>query len=304
MEFVSLLVVLDSSSTSSAIFEDQHSLSGIKHELLVYNNGCQDQNVIESLNARANVFIDGGALVETFGFALNVLLKECTGDFICVLHDQCYYKQDWLHELVYTHTQLAHAGILSILETPQFPDEVPTFDYDSCKFHLSIEDIVGNIFFSKTLVEKIGGFYSFDGVCAIKEFSARTRLSGLINGYLSNHTHIYISSYSPSYTCSQKEYELRIHELRKNLNLHIPLYLESTDHKTIIPALQKAIQPDLIEWSESFGKILAIKQSITTENLIELASLCQRTGVRVDIKPLPLATNETMVAKVVIYAYK
>ena len=77
-------------------------------------------------------------------------------------------------------------------------------------------------------------------------------------------------------------------------------------HRTrkIIPALREAIQPDLIEWSETLGKILAIKQSLTTENIMELASLCQRTGLKVTIKPLPLATNETMVAKVVIYAFK
>ena len=304
MEFVSLLVVLDSSSTSSAIYEDQLALSGIKHELLVYNNGCNDQNVIDSLLTKANVFIDGGAIIEPLGTALNILLKQTSGDYICVLHDQCYYNQDWLLELVYTHSRIAHAGVFSITETPQFPDEVPTIDFDSCRFHLCIEDLEGNIFFSNKLVDTIGGFHSFDGAWAIKEFSTRARLSGLINGYLSNQTNIHISSYAPSYPCSPSQYQLRMQELRKNLNLHVPIYLESTEHAKIIPALREAIQPDLIEWSETLGKILAIKQSLSTENLMELASLCQRTGLKVTIKPLPLASNETMVAKVVIYAFK
>jgi hypothetical protein len=304
MEYVSLLVVLDASSTSSAIYEDQLTLSGIKHELLVYNNGCKDQSLIDSLVSKSNFFIDGGAIIEPLGTALNVLLKETTGDYVCVLHDQCYYNQDWLFELVYTYNRIAHAGVLSIIETPQFPDEVPTFDFELCKFHLSINDMEGNIFFSTKLVDTLGGFYSFDGSWAIKEFTSRARLSGLINGYLSNQTNIHISSYSPSYPCSPSQYQFRIQELRKNLNLHIPIYLESTEHEKIIPALREAIQPDLIEWSETLGKILAIKQSLSTENLLELASLCQRTGLKVTIKPLPLASNETMVAKVVIYAFK
>jgi len=304
MEYVSLLVVLDYSSTSSAIYEDQLTLSGIKHELLVYNNGCKDQSLIDSLVSKSNFFIDGGAIIEPLGTALNVLLKETTGDYVCVLHDQCYYNQDWLFELVYTHSRVAHAGVFSITETPQFPDEVPTFDFELCKFHLSINDMEGNIFFSTKLVDTLGGFYSFDGSWAIKEFTSRARLSGLINGYLSNQTNIHISSYAPSYPCSTSQYQFRIQELRKNLNLHIPIYLESTEPEKIIPALREAIQPDLIEWSETLGKILAIKQSLTTENLLELASLCQRTGLKVTIKPLPLSTNETMVAKVVIYAYK
>ena len=304
MEYVSLLVVLDSSSTSSAIYEDQLALSGIKHELLVYNNGCKDQSVIDSLVSKSNFFFDGGAIIEPLGTALNVLLKEATGNYICVLHDQCYYNQDWLLDLVYTHNQIAHAGVLSIIETPRFPDEVPTYDFELCKFYLSIEDMTGNIFFSNKLVDTIGGFYSFDGLWTIKEFTFRSRLSGLINGYLSNQTNIYISSYTPIYQCLPNQYQLRIQELRKNLNLHIPIYLESTNHENLIPALREAIKPDLIEWSESLGKILAIKQSLSTENLIELASLCQRTGLKVSIKALPLATNETMVAKVVIYAYK
>ena len=209
----------------------------IEVQLLVLDNGSQDKRVVDYFKAVADVHIQE---TENIGVAkgLNKLLKQCTGDYICIAGNDICLSENWLTDLIYYNDIIIDTGFASIYR-------------DGVKGHflprLTKHDTMANIWetdgnnesvklFKKEVLDVVGGF---DETLSLyghetNQFALRLSMLGKTNYFIpdQNSMHLgamfnekteYAKMKEHQYQLGRDRFESSVKEMKKSKNYYLPL---------------------------------------------------------------------------------
>jgi len=201
MNLTSILVVINDETTDVSTIKDNLKYAGSKTQLLVYNNYCLNEKIINELKPLATTWIANIDIFKNYSECVNELLRITTGDYIFVARESALYCEDWLKMLINSHNFIESSGVISIND----------FSTSEGIYQLSKENtlewVYGNdfrinnhAFFKRELLFTIGGFNEqLNGVYAFWDFCDRSRLQGFFNYFVPNTSMIKLSIYFDDY---------------------------------------------------------------------------------------------------------
>lgn len=187
MNLTSILVVLNDQTTDISNIQDNLKYAGSRVQLLVYNNHCDNQNLISNLKNISTIWIDNQTpFIKTYGECVNELLRLCQSDFICVSREDSLLSENWLKKLIDTHNLIESSGVISVNDLSTSDGNYQLTKNNTLEWVYSSEFRINNFAFFRTdLIYKIGGFNSeLNGVYLFWDFCDRARLKGYYNYFV------------------------------------------------------------------------------------------------------------------------
>jgi hypothetical protein len=182
-----MLIVINDQTTDVSNIPDNIKYAGSKVQLLVYNNHCSNDILIEKLKKISTIWIDNSTpFIKTFSECVNELLRLCQADYICVSREDALYSENWLKKLIETYNLIESSGIISINDLSTNEGNYQLTKYNTLEWVYCNEFRINNFAFFKTdLIYKIGGFNpEINGVFSFWDICDRARLKGYYNYFV------------------------------------------------------------------------------------------------------------------------
>jgi GT2 family glycosyltransferase len=164
------LLTIDRYWTTRYVIETLLSNTELEIELLVLDNGSSDIRTIEFIenliaSKKFNNLIKAGTIreVKNIGVAqgLNKLIKESSGEYICIVGNDILLNKNWLNDLLYYNKTIKDSGITAIHCVKNRGKFSPLLDINDEFVNIwKTEDssVYGTWFFNKSLLEVVGIF--------------------------------------------------------------------------------------------------------------------------------------------------
>jgi GT2 family glycosyltransferase len=158
--------------------------AGTEYEFLSADNGSNDSRVIEYVESLKPAYHRVNGFNEGVAGAHNQLLLRSKGDWICILDPDFQLPNGWLAALLDYGQAIPETGVASIYWGLEL---FPLQQVNGRSVHVGMK-VYGVKFFSRKLIEQIGGFcedyhpYAFEDA----DFNFRARNTGHINYYIPN----------------------------------------------------------------------------------------------------------------------
>jgi hypothetical protein len=215
MNLTSILVVINDATKDVSNIKDNLKYAGSKTQLLVYNNHCLNEKIINELKPLATTWISNIDIFKNYSECVNELLRITTGDYIFVAREDALYSEDWLKMLINSHNFIESSGVISIYD---FSTSEGTYQLTK---NNSLDWVYGNdfrinnhAFFKRELIFTIGGFNEqLNGVYAFWDFCDRSRLQGFFNYFVPNTSMIRSSYYLDDYYAEPTPSEFKKREV-------------------------------------------------------------------------------------------
>lgn len=303
---ISVALVINENFKDTNLIEDALNVSGTACELLVFNNGCRDINLINSLKERANLFLEGGIIVSTFGTCLNELIVKASGEYIFVFNKFGYFQDNWLRDLAFFHDQIQNIGCVGISILPKVTDYAISVDDELVFCYYPEEsEITGNILFSNDKLIEIGGFdLGLNSNQCITEFAFRLKQSTFINLFTPNLSYIELCEYEDLFTIDYKLFKNTIKKLLTSKNLWKPLFVQSEENKNLVSVLQNTFKDKVVKYSERTNQISYLDSVINYETLEKLFKLSKQYQFTFQLKALSGTKTNVFLNRIAIYINK
>jgi GT2 family glycosyltransferase len=164
------LLTIDRYWTTKYVIETFLSNTELEIELLVLDNGSSDMRTIEFVenliaSKKFNNLIKAGTIreVKNIGVAqgLNKLIKESSGEYICIVGNDILLNKNWLNDLLYYNKTIKDSGITAIHSIKSKGKFSPLLDITDEFINVwKTEDsaVYGTLFFNKSLLDIVGIF--------------------------------------------------------------------------------------------------------------------------------------------------
>lgn len=187
MNLTSMLIVINDQTEDISNIPDNVKYAGSKVQLLVYNNHCENEMLMEKLKKISTIWVDNlTPFIKTFSECVNELLRLCQSDYICVSREDALYSENWLKKLIESYTLIESSGVISINDLSTSEGNYQLTKYNTLEWVYCNEFRINNFAFFKTdLIYKIGGFNpEINGVFAFWDICDRARLKGYYNYFV------------------------------------------------------------------------------------------------------------------------
>lgn len=263
MNLTSVLVVLNEKFYALDVLEDNIKTAGTKIQLLVYNHGLLDPEMIESIKAISSEYIeDFSPIKKTFSECCNALLRIASGKYICVFYDYGYLNDDWLSMLIASHKNIGKSGVVAInnLRCHDVSFEMNS-EFELEPVYRNEENLVsGIILFNKEVLITIGGFKpDLNLHYSAFDFCDRLSISGFVNYYVPGTSIIKHSEYVDSYISNTYHFKKAKEQNQKQLFVKI-YHIEENDQKFIDDINKHLDIP--IYYSDKFGSVIFITDTL------------------------------------------
>lgn len=208
-----------------------NTICGLEVEIVIgIKTNNFDIDSVEKINAIADkIFVIGENINNAEAY--NMLFKNCSKDYVCVVKEQFFLEPNWLQDLLLYQKNIYKSGVVSIAS------DFMLCEYTSLQSN-DEENLVG-VFCSKDEILENTGAYLFDR--QLLYFVGAFDTSESINGYeflqwQMRCTRIgFHNFYIPTKSCIHFENQMTYHperlkivensveEMRKNRNFYIPL---------------------------------------------------------------------------------
>lgn len=292
MKVISVLLVITDGFNFSDIVIDNLKISGTQCQLFVYNNGCNQQDEVDKLRSISSFYSDNNGIIKPFGECLNYLLANINTQYIQVLYEYGYMDDNWGIDLIYNYEITQNVGIISILENkPKEIDLVFTKNDEFANAYLS-EDLSGNIFFCKNVINNIGAFDNeLDGEYVLKDYCFRIKSLGFLNFFISDENIIVLDKYKSFTEISKKDYFQRIKNLIQNKKYHQQLFYPNEKSISIQADINKMFFNDVVLFNKIFGCISIYKKTIEHNEIEFLMILSSDYNIKFQIIPSIYSNN-------------
>jgi GT2 family glycosyltransferase len=150
--------------------------------LLAVDNGSTD-DVASYVTSLEPVYQSFNGENLGYATALNEMLSQAQGEYLCVVDPDLTLSHGWLHRLVTTNQRIENAGLSSIHCVQDLPQAVEI----SGVVVYPRNEVYGVKFFSRRVLEKVGYFYAGLGRYGNEDLdmNLRCEMAGLLNYYVS-----------------------------------------------------------------------------------------------------------------------
>lgn len=287
MNLTSVLVVLNEKFNALDVLEDNIKTAGSKIQLLVYNHGLQDPDLIDSIKEISSEYIeDFSPIKKTFSECCNHLLRIASGKYVCIFYDYGYLNDEWLSMLINSHTRIDKSGIISIhnLSCLDVSYEMNS-EFELEPVYRNEENQVdGILFFNKEILITIGGLknnlnleYSF------YDFCHRLSLHGYINYYVPETSILRHSEYVDSYYTTPNEFKKE--KYNNKTTTYVKIYdIQETD-KEFINDVNQHLDISLY-YSDKFGSVIFISDVLKPKQLQILNVFLTKYNKELELKSI------------------
>lgn len=303
---VSVLLVINDGIENENLIFDALDLSGISYELLIYNNGCSNTEVIQFLRQRANLVIDSHNVVSTFGFCINELLIKASGTHIFVFNQFGYFTQNWLLDLTYFCDQIVDAGCVNVSTNPKNNDYALTTEHEFVFCYYPDEkEINGNILFSRNLIEQVGGFdTNLNSKQVLHDYLFRVKNTAFVNLIIPEQTYISICDYEDIYQINDKLFDESCYQMSCKKNFFKPIFVQSEKSKELVETIKKAFPDKYIVFSDRSGEISYLESILNYKDLEKIYKLSLEYQFSFEIRVMSDIVNNIFVNRMGIYINK
>lgn len=226
MNLTSVLVIINDMTMDVSNIRDNLKYAGSKTQLLVYNNLCRNQNVINELQKASSVWVENNTpFLKNYSECVNELLRISSGDFICFSREDGLYCENWLKSLIEWNNFVENTGVISIYDFSTNEGTYQLTKENTLEWVYSSNFRINNFaFFKRELIFKIGGLNeTINGVYSIWDFCDRARIKGFFNYFVPNTSRIQCSVYTDHFLePNPSQFEKRkVLEFFKIFNLNI-----------------------------------------------------------------------------------
>jgi hypothetical protein len=266
MNLTSMLVVINDQTEDISNIPENIKYAGSRVQLLVYNNHCENQILLEKLKKIATIWVDNNSpFIKTFSECVNELLRLCQADFVCVSREDALYSENWLKKLIETYNLIESSGVISINDLSTNEGNYQLTKYNTLEWVYSNEFRINNFAFFKTdLIYKIGGFNpEINGVFAFWDICDRARLKGYYNYFVPDTNLIRQELYFDHFT----EPSVNVFNSRKIIEFVKIFNFSQEDEKNINSLSSKF--GSLFYWNDKLGCLVFGKQNELPLQMIE-----------------------------------
>jgi len=288
MYLTSVLLVINENFDSVDTIKDNLKYAGSRVELVVYNNHCQNEEIVEQMKVLSTKYISNFTPIEySFSECINELFRIASGEFICIIQDYSLFCEDWLKSLIDSHNLIRKSGVISLND----------WSTSEIAYHLDINDnltatysedgrVNGIPFFKKELLYTIGGFDpKLNELFCIWDFCDRVTINGYYNYFVPDTSMIKETGYIDSYFTNKADY-LKTISLRSK-ETFFPIFQPTELTPIVIESLKKKI-PCSIQYSQKLGAIVFAKDNLNSSDIIVLASILKEYNLDLDLLPSSL----------------
>ena len=281
MNLTSILVVINDQTTDISNIQDNIKYAGSKVELLVYNNHCQNQKILDSLKQISTIWIDNSTpFILTFSECVNELLRLCQADYICVSREDALLSENWLQKLIETYELVEGSGVISVNDLSTSDGNYQLTKLNTLEWVYSNEFRINNFAFFRTdLIYKIGGFNPcLNGVYSFWDICDKARQKGFYNYFVPDTNMIKLCIYQDHFNePSLKQFNSRNkEEFIKIFNLSPPVqkHLEELSSKF----------GEMFDYNDKLGcLIFSKKNELAIETISSLARELKTLKLKMDL---------------------
>lgn len=152
-------------------------------ELLVCDNGSDDQRVIEYIESLEPVYFRKNETNEGNYQMLNQMLLRASGDAFCIIDNDIMLPKGWLRELVERNKAIPESGVSGVYTLGDTGELTKINGY---KVRVRKGAVFGTKFFNRDALDEVGYFCEEYGVYGLgdSDFGLRMEAAGRINYYL------------------------------------------------------------------------------------------------------------------------
>jgi hypothetical protein len=246
---VSIVYLIDDSFLSTSTFDNIYYSKGLKNqefdnaENILVNKVCEleveivvgydlksDVKAIEHFKKIADKLIEVENVKDEAN-AYNLLFKNCTNDYVCVLKKNCFLENGWLNELIAYSKLIDKVGCISIVSNYIFCEYISILSSDMENMvgvylpQQEFFDVFGVLFFDRQHLYLIG---ALDSDTKIKNYvweqwQMRCARLGFNNFAIPTQSCIYFPNASTTDKTDWKNVIDSIEEMRKVKSFYIPL---------------------------------------------------------------------------------
>ena len=277
MNLTNYLVVINEYTNEVWQIEENIKNAGSKIKLIVYNNFCTNNKIIDDLKSYASTWIENKkTAILPYSECVNEMLRICSEKYICLDRSSSLYSENWLKKLIDYNQNIQFSGVSSILNYNC--DETNYLLNKDNELELVYVDSQTNnfAFFKKELLFKIGGFNTkFHGRLAFNDFCKRSSKMGFVNYSVPNTSKITDSIYTDFFKNNESKSELIL--VQKDF---VVLYAMSESDIKNIADLSKKFG-DKFSYHEQFGSIIfQQKDPLDGAFLIELLTELENINLK------------------------
>ena len=288
MYLTSVLLVINENFDSVDKIKDNLKYAGSRVELVVYNNHCQNAEIVEQIKSLSTKCIDNFTPIEfTFSECINELFRIASGEYFCIIQEYSLFCEDWLKSLIDSHNLIRKSGVISVNDwsTSEIAYHLDTNENLSATYSLDGR-VNGVPFFKKELLYTIGGFDpKLNELFCIWDFCDRVTINGYYNYFVPDTSMIKETCYNDSYTTNKADY-LKTISLRSK-ETFFPIFQPTEITPIVIERLKKKISCS-IQYSQKLGAIVFAKDNLNSNDLIQLASILNEYELTIDLFPSSL----------------
>lgn len=287
MNLTSVLVVLNEYFNALDVLQDNMKVAGSKIQLLVYNHGCQDQEIIDAIQELSSEYIeDFSPIKKSFSECCNVLLRIASGKYVCIVYDYGYLDYYWLSTLIDSHNNIQKSGVVAINNLSCFDTSYEMNQhYELVPVYRNEENVVdGVILFNKEILVTIGGLkQNLHLSYSLWDFCNRLSLHGYINYFVPGTSIIKHSIYGDSYFSSPNEY---IKEKKSNkLTTHVKIYEIQESDQSLLKDLNQHLDINFY-YSDKFGSVVFITDTLKPSELQVISVFLAKHNKQLELKSI------------------
>lgn len=270
MNLTSLLVVINENTTDVSSISENIKCSGSRIQLLVYNNFCNNENIITQLKEISSTWLEPSTpFILNYSECVNELLRIATGDYICVTRQDCILYEDWLKVLIDSHTLIQSSGVISINDFSTSEGNYQLTKNNDLTWVYTDKFRINNFaFFNRELLFKIGGFNEhLNGQYVFWDFCDRAMLFGFYNYFVPYSSMIKLSEYTDHFLIpTYKEFQYH------KTDSYYPLFQLSITDKENLRILTDELGK-VFNFHEKLGCLIFIKKdSINIDFILKLCN--------------------------------
>lgn len=220
------LLTIDRYWTTKYVIESFLKATELEIELLVLDNGSSDTRAIEFIEGlieskKFSNLLKVGTIKESENIGVaqgfNKLIKEASGDYICITGNDILLNKNWLNHLLYYNKTIKNSGITAIHSVKNRGKYSPLLDvHDEFVNVWKTEDnaVYGTWLFNKTLIEEVGLFDERIGKYGLwdSQFCWRACQLGYNNYYIPEQHGLHLEDYD----CSERYKKNKSEEFKKS----------------------------------------------------------------------------------------
>lgn len=208
-----------------------NTICGLEVEIIIgVKTDIVDVDNIEKINAIADkVFIIGENVNNAEAY--NMLFKNCSKEYVCVIKEQFFLEPDWLQDLLLYQKNIFKSGVVSIASDFMLCEYTSLQSSDEenligvfCSKNEILEN-TGAYLFDRQLLYFVGAFDTDNAITDYEflQWQMRCTRIGFHNFYIPTKSCIHFKNQKMYEPEKLKIVEKSVEEMRKNRNFYIPL---------------------------------------------------------------------------------